>query len=176
MAPSLRVRPESSEYAPFYHGYVATVPEGDVVALLRQSGGELHDALAAIPEDRGGFRYADGKWSIREVVGHMIDAERIFTYRALRIARGDTTPLAAFDENEYVKTAGSEARTLSNLVRELGAVREASVQLFESLPDDAWGRSGVASGKNISVRALAYITAGHAMHHLKILRERYGVK
>ena len=176
MAPSLRVRPESSEYAPFYHGYVATVPEGDVVALLRQSGGELHDALAAIPEDRGGFRYADGKWSIREVVGHMIDAERIFTYRALRIARGDTTPLAAFDENEYVKTAGSEARTLSNLVRELGAVREASVQLFESLPDDAWGRSGVASGKNISVRALAYITAGHAMHHLKILRERYGVR
>jgi uncharacterized damage-inducible protein DinB len=176
MASSLRVRPESSEYAPFYHGYVATVPEGDVVALLRQNGGELHDALAAIPEDRGGFRYADGKWSIREVVGHMIDAERIFTYRALRIARGDTTPLAAFDENEYVKTAGSEARTLSNLVRELGAVREASVQLFESLPDDAWGRSGVASGKNISVRALAYITAGHAMHHLKILRERYGVK
>jgi uncharacterized damage-inducible protein DinB len=176
MASSLRVRPESSEYAPFYHGYVATVPEGDVVALLRQNGGELRDALAAIPEDRGGFRYADGKWSIREVVGHMIDAERIFTYRALRIARGDTTPLAAFDENEYVKTAGSEARTLSNLVRELGAVREASVQLFESLPDDAWGRSGVASGKHISLRALAYITAGHAMHHLKILRERYGVK
>jgi len=176
MAPSLRVRPESSEYAPFYHGYVATVPEGDVVALLRQSGGELHDALAAIPEDRGGFRYADGKWSIREVVGHMIDAERIFTYRALRIARGDMTPLAAFDENDYVKTAGSEARTLSNLARELGAVREASVQLFESLPDDAWGRSGVASGKNISVRALAYITAGHAMHHLGILRERYGVR
>jgi len=176
MASSLRVRPESSEYAPFYHGYVATVPEGDVVALLRQNGGELHDALAAIPEDRGGFRYADGKWSIREVVGHMIDAERIFTYRALRIARGDTTPLATFDENEYVKTAGSEARTLSNLVRELGAVREASVQLFESLPDDAWGRSGVASGKNISVRALVYIVTGHAMHHLRILRERYGVK
>ena len=175
MASSLRVRPESSEYAPFYHGYVATVPEGDVVALLRQNGGELHDALAAIPEDRGGFRYAEGKWSIREVVGHLIDAERIFTYRALRIARGDTTPLAAFDENEYVKTAGSDARTLSNLAREFGAVREASVQLFESLPDDAWGRSGVASGKDVSVRALAYITAGHAMHHLRILRERYGI-
>ena len=176
MASSLRVRPESSEYAPFYHGYVASVPEGDVVALLRQSGRELLDTFATIPEDRGGFRYAEGKWSIREVIGHMIDAERIFTYRALRIARGDTTPLAAFDENDYVKTAGSEARTLSNLARELGAVREASVQLFESLPDDAWGRSGVASGKNISVRALAYITAGHAMHHLKILRERYGVR
>jgi len=175
MATSLRARPESSEYAPFYHGYVASVPEGDVVALLRQGGRDVLDTVATIPEDRGGFRYAEGKWSIREVLGHLIDAERIFTYRALRIARGDTTPLAQFDENEYAKTAGSDARTLSNLVREFGAVREASVQLFESLPDDAWGRSGVASGKNISVRALAYITAGHAMHHLKILRERYGV-
>jgi uncharacterized damage-inducible protein DinB len=175
MAPSLRSRPESSEYAPFYHKYVASVPEGDVVALLRQSGRELLDTIATVPEDRGGFRYAEGKWSIREVMGHISDAERIFTYRALRMARGDTTPLAPFDENEYVKTAGSDARTLSNLAREFGAVREASVQLFESLPDDAWGRSGVASGKDISVRALAYIVAGHAMHHLGILRERYGI-
>jgi hypothetical protein len=176
MASSLRARPESSEYAPFYHGYVASVPEGDVVAFLRQGGRELLDTVAAVPEDRGGFRYADGKWSIREVIGHVIDAERIFTYRALRVGRGDTTPLPAFDENEYVKMAGSDARTLANLAREFGAVRESSVQLFESLPDDAWGRSGVASGKNISVRALAYITTGHAMHHLKILRERYGVR
>jgi uncharacterized damage-inducible protein DinB len=176
MAFSLRTRPESSEYAPFYHKYVASVPEGDVVALLRQSGRELLDTIATVPEDRGGFRYAEGKWSIREVIGHICDAERIFTYRALRMARGDTTPLASFDENEYVKTAGSDARTLSNLAREFGAVREASVQLFESLPDDAWGRSGVASGKDVSVRALAYITAGHAMHHLGILRERYGVR
>jgi hypothetical protein len=141
MATSLRARPEPSEYAPFYHGYVASVPEGDVVALLREAAATLLDAVAAVPEDRGGFRYAEGKWSIREVIGHMIDAERIFTYRALRVARGDTTPLAAFDENEYVKTAGSEARTLSNLARELGAVRESSVQLFESFPADAWGGS-----------------------------------
>jgi uncharacterized damage-inducible protein DinB len=176
MASSLRTRPAASEYAPFYQGYVASVPEGDVVTLLRQSGRELLDTVAAIPEDRGGFRYADGKWSIREVIGHLIDAERIFTYRALRIARGDITPLAAFDENEYVKTAGSDGRTLSNLAREFGALRESSVQLFESLPDDGWGRFGVASGKDISVRALAYITAGHAMHHLRILRERYGVR
>ena len=176
MASSLRTRPESSEYAPFYHGYVASVPDGDVVALMRASGRELLDTVATIPEDRGGFRYGEGKWSIREVLGHIIDAERIFTYRAMRMARGDTTPLAAFDENEYVKTAGSEARTLSNLARELGAVREATVQLFESFPDDAWGRSGVASGKDISVRALAYIVAGHALHHLRILRERYGVR
>jgi len=176
MATSLRARPEQSEYAPFYHGYVATVPEGDVVAQLRQGGRDVLDTVASIPEDRGGFRYAEGKWSIREVVGHMIDAERIFTYRALRVARGDRTPLPSFDENDYVKTAGSEARTLANLAREFGALRESTVQLFESLPDDAWGRFGVASGKDVSVRALAYITAGHAMHHLKILRERYGVR
>jgi uncharacterized damage-inducible protein DinB len=176
MASSLRTRPESSEYAPFYHKYVESVPDVDVVTALRQGGRELLDTVASIPEDRGGFRYAEGKWSIREVIGHVIDGERIFTYRALRMARGDTTPLAQFDENEYVKTAGSDSRTLSNLSREFGAVREASVQLFESLPDEAWGRFGVASGKDISVRALAYITAGHAMHHLRILRERYGVR
>ena len=176
MASSLRTRPQSSEYAPFYHKYVASVPDGDVVALLRQSGRELLDTIASVPEDRGGFRYAEGKWSIREVLGHISDAERIFTYRALRMARGDTTPLAQFDENEYVKTAGSDTRTLSNLAREFNAVRESSVQLFESLPDEAWGRVGVASGKDISARALAYITVGHAMHHLRILRERYGVR
>jgi hypothetical protein len=110
------------------------------------------------------------------VVGHLIDAERIFTYRALRVARGDRTPLASFDENEYAKTAGSDARTLANLTRELGAVREATALMFEALPDEAWGRSGIASGKDVSLRALAYITTGHAMHHLRILRERYGVE
>ena len=176
MSTTLRTRPEASEYAPFYHGYVTSVPDGDIVALLRSSGRELLEALGRIPEPRGGHRYGPDKWTIREVVGHLIDAERIFTYRALRVARGDRTPLASFDENEYVKTAGSEARTLADLTRELGAVREATAQLFESLPDEAWGRSGVASGKDVSLRALAYITTGHAMHHLRILRERYGVE
>jgi uncharacterized damage-inducible protein DinB len=175
MTTTLRARPEPTEYAPFYHGYVTSVPEGDVVALLRSSGRELLDALGRIPETRGGHRYGPDKWTIREVVGHLIDAERIFTYRALRVARGDRTPLAAFDENDYVKTVGSDARTLASLTRELGAVREATVELFESLPDEAWSRSGVASGKDVSLRALAYIVTGHAMHHLRILRERYGV-
>ncbi len=176
MATSLRARPEPSEYAPFYHGYVASVPDGDVVALAREGGRALLDAVATVPEDRGGFRYAEGKWSIREVIGHLIDAERIFTYRALRVARGDRTPLASFDENAYVKTAGSDARTLGALANELEAVREASVLLFESLPDEAWARSGVASDREVSLRALAYITSGHSRHHLRILRERYGVE
>ena len=175
MTTTLRARPDVSEYAPFYHGYVQAVPEGDIVELLRSGGQELLDAVGRIPEDRGGFRYGPEKWSIREVLGHLIDAERIFSYRALRVARGDHTPLASFDENAYVKTAGSDARTIADLVRELRAVRESTVLLFQSLPDDAWGQRGVASGKDVSLRALAYITAGHARHHLRILRERYAI-
>ncbi len=175
MTTTLRTRPAASEYAPFYHGYVEAVPDGDIVELLRSGGRELVEAIGRIPEDRGGFRYGPEKWSIREVLGHLIDAERIFSYRALRVGRGDRTPLASFDENAYVKTAGSDARTIGDLVRELAAVREATVLLFESLPDEAWGEQGVASGKDVSLRALAYITAGHARHHLRILRERYAI-
>jgi hypothetical protein len=175
MTTTLRARPDASEYAPYYHGYVASVPEGDVIELLRSGGRELLEAIGRIPEDRGGYRYGPEKWSIREVIGHLIDAERIFTYRALRVARSDRTPLPGFEEKSYVQSAGSDARTIADLTRELGAVREATVLLFESLPGDAWGRSGVASEKEVSVRALAYITAGHARHHLRILRERYGV-
>ena len=175
MTTTLRARPDVTEYAPFYHGYVESVPEGDIIELLRSGGEELVEAVRRIPEERGGFRYGPEKWSIREVLGHLIDAERIFAYRALRVGRGDHTPLASFDENEFVKTAGSDARTIADLVRELRAVREATVLLFESLPEEAWGQRGVASGKDVSLRALAYITAGHARHHLRILRERYSI-
>ena len=168
-------RPDATEYAPFYANYVAGVPEADVVSALRDSGKEIAAALSAIPESRGGFRYADGKWTIRELVGHVIDAERIFTYRALRLARGDSTPLPAFEENDYVRSAGSDARTMSDLVDELRAVRESTVRMFASFPDEAWTRTGTVSGRPVSVRALAYITAGHARHHLAILRDRYGV-
>jgi hypothetical protein len=176
MTTSLRTRPEASEYAPFYHRYVESVPDGDVVELLRAGGRELLEAIRRIPESRAGHRYGPEKWTIRQVVGHLIDAERIFSYRALRAARGDRSPLASFDENAYVRTAGSDARTLADLARELEIVREASVLLFASLPDEAWGLSGIASDREVSVRALAYITDGHSRHHLRILRERYGVE
>lgn len=166
-------RPDASEFAPFYGGYVAAVPEGDIVNILRSSGDEWQTVLATLPEARADHRYAEGKWSIRQLIGHVSDAERIFSYRALRIARADQTPLAPFDENAYAETAGSDRRMLSALAAELRVVREATVALFNSLPDDAWTRTGTASGKTVSVRALAYITAGHAQHHLKILRERY---
>jgi uncharacterized damage-inducible protein DinB len=166
-------RPDATEFASFYAGYVALVPEGDIVNILRRDGDAWQSVLAELPDARGDHRYAEGKWTIRQLVGHVSDAERIFAYRALRIARGDQTPLASFDENAYAETAGSDRRTLSALAAELRVVRESTVALLSSLPDDAWTRTGTASDKTVSVRALAYITAGHAEHHLKILRERY---
>ena len=169
------VRPLPTEYASWYSAYIARVPDGDIVTRLQQAGEELTAALAAIPDDKGDHSYAEGKWSVRTLIGHMIDAERIFAYRALRIARGDSTPLPGFEEDEYARTAGSEARSIAGLASEMRAVRESTVRLFESLPDAAWTRSGTVSNAQVSLRALAWITAGHAMHHLTVLEERYGV-
>jgi uncharacterized damage-inducible protein DinB len=175
MTASLRARPDRSEYAPLFAGYVNGMPDGDPVAMLRDAGAELDALLRALPEPRGSFRYAEGKWSIREMLGHLIDAERVFSYRAMRIARADATPLPGFDENDYVRAAGSDARTVADLADELRAVRESTVRMFASFPDEAWTRRGVSSGKEITVRALAWIIVGHATHHRRILRERYGV-
>jgi hypothetical protein len=175
MTTSSRSRPDTTEYAPFFHNYISSVPEGDVLTLLRESGRKIVDTLAAVPESRGGFRYGEGKWSIREVVGHLSDAERVFSYRAMRIARGDATPLPPFDENTYVPNSGAEARTLANLITEFAVTRESTALLLESLPADAWVRRGIVSEREISVRAIAYVLVGHPMHHLRILRERYEI-
>ncbi len=166
-------RPQSDEYIPYYGKYIALVPEGDLVETLRTQIGETLSLLRTIPEERASHRYAPGKWSIKEVIGHMSDVERIMTYRALRIARGDTTPLPGFDENAYVPAANFEARTLASLANELEAVRRAAVAFFETLDADAAARRGSANGNPISARALAYIIAGHELHHVAILRERY---
>ena len=166
-------RPDATEFSSYYGRYVAAVPEGDIVTVLRRDADEWQSMIAEIPEARGGHRYADGKWSIRQVIGHVSDAERVFSYRAFRIGRGDRTPLASFDQDDYVKTAASDDRTLSSLAVELRAVRESTLALFSSLPDEAWTRVGTASDNKVSVRALAYITAGHAQHHLRILKEQY---
>ena len=165
--------PATDEFNEYYLDYVALVPAGDLVALLRAQGDEVRRLVAEAGESRGGYRYATGKWSIREVIGHMSDAERIFTYRALRIARNDTTPLAAFDENAYADTAGHDTHTLAELADEWSTVRNASVALFASLDDTALARRGTASGHALSVRAAGFITYGHTAHHLRILRERY---
>lgn len=168
-------RPGTDEYAPFYGTYVSKVPEGDVLKYLEIQLRETRALLATIPEGRGGHRYAEGKWSIKEVIGHMCDAERIFAYRALRIARADATPLAGFDENAYVPAGRFDRRTMASLVDELAQVRDATLALVRTFDPEAGARRGNASGKEVTARALVYIIAGHLAHHVGVLRERYAV-
>lgn len=168
-----RGRPEADEYAPFYAGYVARVPEGDVVEVLERQLDDVVRFFGEISAASEGHRYAPGKWSVREVVGHLADTERIMTYRALRIARGDATPLAGFDENAYIPPAGFDGRPLASLAEEWAAVRRATLPLFRHLDAEAWTRRGTANDNAVSVRALAHIIAGHTEHHLEILRTRY---
>jgi len=172
---SLSTRPAADEHLPYYARYVERVPDGDLLARLERQVAETAALLRALPEGRAAHRYEPGKWSVKEVVGHVADTERIFTYRALRIARADRTPLAGFDENEFVRAAGFDRRTLRELVDELVAVRAATVALYRGLGDEEVGRRGTANGAEVSVRALAWITAGHELHHVTLLRERYDV-
>ena len=167
------MRPASNEYLPYYHKYIERVPDDDIRSILRV---QLDDTLALlrwVSEEVAAFRYGEGKWSIKQVVGHLIDVERVMTYRALRIARGDQTPLPGFDENAYAETAGSDQRTLRSLLAELEATRAATAAFFENLPAEAWQRSGTANDAPVSVRAIAYIIAGHELHHREILKDRY---
>lgn len=166
-------RPSADEFAPYYGTYINKVADGDIVATLKSQIGPTLAFLRSIPEDRAGHRYAEGKWSIREVVGHMSDAERIFAYRALRIARADTTPLPGFDENEFVKRSRLDDRQYASLVDEYEAVRAATIALYDGLFPEEWTRHGTASGKAVSTRALAWITAGHELHHVEVLKTRY---
>ena len=166
-------RPGSDEYAPFYAGYVAGVPGGELLVLLRDQLAETEALLREFTGARADHRYAPDKWSVKEVVGHMADAERIFAYRALRFARGDRTPLPGFDENDFVRGSNFTARALPEIAGELRSVRMASITLFAGLSEEALLRRGPANGNEVSVRALAWIIAGHERHHARILRERY---
>ncbi|HEY2325360.1 MAG TPA: DinB family protein [Thermoanaerobaculia bacterium] len=168
-------RPQADEYAAYYGRYIEKVPDGDVVAHLESQGNATQKILASVSEEKAGYRYEPGKWSIKQVVGHIADAERVFAYRLLAIARGEKQPLPGFDENEYMETADFDARPLSELAEGLAATRRATMALVRSLNDEAWNRRGVASDNPISVRALAWVIAGHERHHVNILRERYGI-
>ncbi len=173
MSPHRSTRPSPDEYPSFYAGYIAQVPDGDVIEALI-GGAEIAAALLHdVTEETGDAAYAAGKWTLKEVLLHCADAERIFAYRALRIARGDTTPLPGWDENAYTPECGAGGRTLPSILDELESVREATVTLFQGLPEESWTRSGSANGKPVSVRALAWITAGHLLHHLGIIQDRY---
>lgn len=166
-------RPATDEYAPYYSTYIDEVTEPDVVAVLSAARQSTAEFLAGLDEKQAAFRYAPGKWSLREVVGHLSDSERIFAYRLLRVARGDTTPLAGFEENDYVPAGQFERRPLADVAQEFASVRDATLTLLGGLDAEALARRGTASGKPVSARALAFIIAGHEKHHLGVIRERY---
>jgi DinB superfamily len=166
-------RPDPSEYGAYYGRYISLVPPGPIVDRLREQIVETLGVLRDLPESRGEHRYAPDKWSIKEMVGHITDGERVFSYRALRIGRGDETPLPGFEQDDYVRTGGFGSRTLRHLVDELETVRRGTVLLFEGFDETAMTRRGTASGMPVSVRAIAHIIAGHERHHLAVLRERY---
>lgn len=165
--------PDRTEAAEYYFTYIDQVPGGDICDILRAQIPETVPLLKGISEEQSLHRYAPEKWSIRQVVSHLNDTERLFVFRALWFARGFDSPLPSFDQNIAIATAGADDRPWSSHVDEFRVVRSATVAFFQDLPADAWSRRGIASGNPFTVRALAYISAGHVAHHLRILRERY---
>lgn len=170
----LITKPEASEYAPYYDKYISLVPADGMVLQHLYNNRKMIDAfLMTLPPERWEHRYAEGKWTIKEMLLHVIDTERVFAYRALRIARADATPLSGFDQEVFVPASNANNRTVSSLLEEYAVVRQATLTLLGNLTDEAWGRMGTASECPVSVRALAYMTAGHELHHLNIIKERY---
>ncbi len=165
--------PDRSEAASYYFTYIDQVPGGDICETLDRQGAETLAALREITEEQSRRGYAAGKWSIREVLGHINDTERLFVFRAFWFARGFETELPSFDQNVAVPASGASERAWASHVGEFASVRSATLSFFRNLPADAWSRRGTASGNPFTVRALAFIAAGHVAHHMKILRERY---
>ena len=169
-----RQRPETNEYASALADYIAAIGEDeDVLAVLGQQLDESLTLLRSVPPSRGEFRYAPGKWSLKDIVGHLSDTERVFAYRALSIARRDPAALPSFDDQAWVAEVGADQRTLVDMTEEWGQVRRATLALFRHLPALAWSRRGTANTQPVSVRALAYVIAGHTRHHLEVVEARY---
>jgi hypothetical protein len=166
-------RPDLSKVPEFYKGYVENAKDFDVLEALRTSSKKMSEIIQTIPEAKGDYRYAPEKWSIKEMLRHMADAERVFAYRALRFSRNDKTPLSSFDENAYAPESNAGAKSVKQLGDELINLRKSTIDLFESFTPEMMTREGTASNKVISVLTLGYVIAGHEMHHCKILKERY---
>lgn len=164
---------ESSEYAPYYSTYIDLVPEGDMISILMQQMEETADILKNLTEEQADFSYGIGKWSIKEVVGHISDTERIMGYRLLSFARGETAELPGYDDNQYVRNAGFNAQSLQDLLENFQIIRKSTLQLIKTLPSEAYLRRGKANGSEVSVRALVYIIAGHELHHRNLIKVRY---
>lgn len=166
-------RPEKTEYNEYYERYVSLVPETEIVSVLDRQQAELAEIFKEIDEEKSLHAYAEGKWTIKQMLGHLSDGERIFGYRALRISRADTTPIEGFEQDGYIENSNFNDTKLSELIEEFLYIRRANVLLFQNLTGEAWTRAGTASDSPVSVRALAYIMAGHVRHHIRILQERY---
>lgn len=167
------MKPEVGEFLPYYGRYIDLVEPGDVISALTRQMSETQALLQSLPASVGKYRYAPDKWSVNQMIGHVIDAERIFTARALRFSRADPTPLPSFEQDDYVRNATFDEFPLAELAAELESVRSSTVLFFSHLSEDAWMRRGTASGAEVTVRALAYIIAGHELHHREILQARY---
>jgi uncharacterized damage-inducible protein DinB len=166
-------RPKQNEYALYYDPYIKQLVGNDILKILTGQLERTVNFFKSISEDKGNYAYAEGKWSIKEVLGHVIDTERVFSYRALCIARGEQQSLPGFEQDDYVKTAQFNRRTLSSLVDDYRYTREADIALFKSFDNEATGRWGTASNNKVTVRAIMFITAGHEEHHINILKDKY---
>ncbi|OGX61613.1 MAG: hypothetical protein A2189_02540 [Paenibacillus sp. RIFOXYA1_FULL_44_5] len=169
----MSTRPLKNEYNAYYEQYIGIVPEGSIQEILIKQLEETIQLLSTISEEQANSRYAPDKWTLKEVAGHIIDNERIMGYRLLRIARGDQTPLPGYEQDDFVREASFSAYTLAEIIEDYTAVRRASLTLLRGLSEQAWLRQGIANNNEISVKALAYILAGHELHHLKVIREKY---
>jgi hypothetical protein len=166
-------RPQPGEYAPYYDRYISLIRGEDILGTLDQQRREMMMLLSCRDDDEGDFRYAPDKWSAKEVLGHICDTERVFAYRALRISRADATPLEGFEQDDYVRNGPFAQRPLADGVEDFIAVRRATLSLLRNLDEAAWVRRGIANKNEVTVRALAYIVAGHELHHRRILEEKY---
>jgi hypothetical protein len=166
-------RPQSGEYAPYYERYISLIEDNDILATLDRQRREMVLLLSGLSEEQGDFRYAPEKWSAKQVLGHVCDTERVFAYRALRISRGDVTPMEGFEQDDYVKNGPFARHVIAEVIEDYIAVRRATISLLRSLEEAAWSRRGVANKNEVTVRALAYTIAGHEAHHRRILEEKY---
>jgi hypothetical protein len=173
MASSSAVKPAPTEYAEYYGKYVSLVPESDIVQAMKAEGVQTVELLRGLTEEQGNYAYAEGKWTIKELIGHINDTERIFAYRLLRFARNDSTPLEGFDQDPYVLASNYNALSLTDVVDEFAAIRQVTLATLKNLDAEAWTRAGIASDNSVTVRALAYIMLGHERHHVAILKEKY---
>lgn len=166
-------RPETNEFAPYYNTYISLIEDDMVLPILDTQSGEIRAMFSGVSEEKGSYAYAEGKWTIKELLSHLIDGERIFAYRILRISRGDKTPIEGFEQDDYIETSNANNRSFADLLDEFDHERQANLRLVKNLSDEASRRMGTASNNPVSVRALVYIMAGHVKHHVNILQKRY---